>query len=66
MKKILCGNTTCWQRRPHHESEEDTRPHQLVEVPYEYTGKVFCSITCACYAGYYSVTKGWIKDPKAD
>ena len=24
----------------------------------------FCSIECACYAGYFSVTKGWLKDPK--
>lgn len=23
----------------------------------------FCSFTCACLCGYYSVTKGWIKDP---
>jgi len=23
----------------------------------------FCSIECAIYAGYYSVTKGWLKDP---
>ena len=24
---------------------------------------MFCSYECACYAGYYSVTCGWIKNP---
>jgi len=23
----------------------------------------FCSYTCACLCGYFSVRKGWIKDP---
>lgn len=23
----------------------------------------FCSIECAAYAGYFSVTKGWLKPP---
>ena len=27
-------------------------------------GYKFCSITCACEAGYFSVTKGWLKDPE--
>jgi len=26
-------------------------------------GYRFCSITCACYCGYFDVRKGWIKDP---
>lgn len=26
-------------------------------------GLYFCSFTCACLCGYFSVTKGWIKDP---
>ena len=26
-------------------------------------GLYFCSLTCAALCGYYSVTKGWIKDP---
>jgi hypothetical protein len=26
-------------------------------------GLIFCSITCACLCGYFSVTNGWIKDP---
>lgn len=63
MKKIPCGNPDCSKRRPHHESMEDTRPHQQVEVKDDYQGKAFCSITCACYAGYFSVRDGWLKDP---
>ena len=31
--------------------------HRKLENPY-----FFCSITCACLAGYFSVTKGWLKD----
>jgi len=63
MKNIKCGNNTCWTRRPHHERPDETRSHQLVEVEDEYEGKAFCSISCACEAGYYHVRKGWIKDP---
>ena len=24
----------------------------------------FCSFECACYAGHFSVTKGWLNPPK--
>jgi len=64
MKKVKCGNDKCSHRRPYHESEEDARPHALLEVKDDHEGKMFCSITCACIAGYYSVTKGWLLDPK--
>jgi hypothetical protein len=33
--------------------------NRTIEEPY-----IFCSYECACYAGYFSVRKGWIKDPK--
>lgn len=66
MKKIPCSNPVCENRRPHHESEEDTRPHRMVEVPDDYTGKSFCSLSCAILAGYYSVKDGWIIDPATD
>jgi hypothetical protein len=65
-KKIPCGNPTCDQRRIHHERQDEMRPHQMVEVDANYNGKAFCSITCACYAGYFHVTKGWIKNPEVD
>lgn len=62
--KIKCGNEKCSKRRPHHGSIKDTRPHQMIRVQDDFVGKAFCSITCACLAGYYSVTKGWIRDPR--
>ena len=64
MKKIKCGNPTCDQRRINWDNPDVMRPHQEVEVADDYAGKAFCSITCACVAGYYSVKSGWIKDPK--
>lgn len=36
---------------------------QNIEVPCD-VKIAFCSIECACYAGYFSVTKGWIKNEK--
>jgi hypothetical protein len=62
-KKILCGNSKCSHYRIHHERPDEMRPQRKVEVKREYSGKAFCSITCACLAGYYSITKGWLKDP---
>lgn len=64
MKKIPCSNGSCSARRPHHERPDETRPHQLCEVPDDYEDKAFCSYSCAMVAGYYSATKGWIRDPK--
>jgi hypothetical protein len=32
--------------------------HHNIKEPY-----YFCSYTCAVYCGYYSVTRGWLKDP---
>ena len=64
MKTIPCGNPSCSERRIHHERPDEMRPQQQCEVPDDYQGLSFCSISCACMAGYYSVTKGWLKDPK--
>jgi hypothetical protein len=66
MKKIPCGNPDCDQRRVRWDMQEEMRQHQTVEVADDHVGKAFCSITCACVAGYYSVRSGWIKDPKED
>lgn len=63
MKKVPCSNPTCNQRRRHHETPDEDREIVMCSVPDTYTGKAFCSITCACYAGYYDVKKGWIKNP---
>lgn len=64
MKKIHCGNKNCRQRRIHFAEQEINRNHQLVEVEDDYEGKAFCSLTCAMLAGYFSATKGWIKNPE--
>lgn len=66
MKKILCGNPDCDKRRIHFEHQDTMRPHQEIEVPDNYMGKSFCSITCACVAGYFSVRTGWVKDPEKE
>ena len=68
MKKIPCGNPTCNLRREHFTRQDEMRQHKMVEVPDDYEGKSFCSITCACIAGYFDVQlpSGWIKDPAKD
>lgn len=66
MKSIKCGNPTCDQRRINWDNPDVMRPHRTVEVEDSYEGKAFCSITCACEAGYFHVTKGWIKDPSKE
>ena len=64
MKKIPCGNPTCSERRIHFERQDEMRPQQMVEVEDDYMGKAFCSITCACVVGYYSVRSGSVKNTK--
>ena len=66
MKKIPCGNPSCDQRRIHHEYQDIKRPHRMIEVPDDFVGKTFCSITCACIAGYFDVKSGWVKDPQKE
>lgn len=66
MKKVPCSNPDCNKRRIHHERPDETRETVLCDVPDDHAGKVFCSITCACMAGYYHVRDGWIKDPQTD
>ncbi len=66
MKTILCAYDYCAERNTHWMDEEIGKigPHRSIEVTDEYLGVSFCSITCACMAGYYSVTKGWLRNPK--
>lgn len=40
------------------------RPQQTIDVQDDYEGKSFCSFTCACEAGYFDISKGWVRDPK--
>jgi len=49
MKKILCSYKGCSGRRPHHESQEETREHRTVEVADDHEGKAYCSYECMAY-----------------
>lgn len=66
MKKIPCGNSNCSHRRTHWSTPDIMREHKEIEVPDDFVGKTFCSITCACLAGYYDVKSGWVKDPQKE
>jgi hypothetical protein len=62
VKPRPCDNASCGGRRRHHE-DDTPRGRQTVEVPDDYPNEkpVFCSLTCAAQAGYWSATKGWLK-----
>lgn len=52
MKKVPCANTKeCPQRRIHFEEPDTPRGTQYIEVPDDYKGPAYCSITCAVLAG---------------
>jgi hypothetical protein len=54
MKKIPCSYDLCGIRRTHWEKPDQLRGTPvLVEVPDDYTGRVYCSIECAAYAGEF-------------
>jgi len=59
-----CGSDTCDKRRVHHERPDVMRSRRQIAVLKDHVGTVFCSIECSCYAGYYSIAKGWLKDPR--
>ena len=63
MKQIPCGNPDCGERRINWDNQDEKRGTRMIEVPDDFVGKTFCSITCACVAGYFSVRSGWVKDP---
>lgn len=46
MKKVPCANKDCSERRLHWCYPDKNRPHQMVEVPDDYEGKAYCSLTC--------------------
>lgn len=62
MKLVPCQNPDCDKHRVHHESPDEMRPRQMVQVPDNLDPTkcpVYCSITCACEAGAYDVKTGW-------
>lgn len=63
MKTRLCSYEKCGERRVHWEQPETPRGQQKIEVPDDFPEdrKVFCSITCACMSGHYSIKTGWIE-----
>lgn len=61
-----CGNPACDQRRSHRALLNEHRRAVMCSVPVDHVGKVFCSLSCACEAGYYSVRHGLLKEPKDD
>ena len=50
MKKP-CAYTQCGKYRSHWERPDEERGTQYIEVPDDYEGLVYCSITCAVLAG---------------
>lgn len=55
MKKIPCSYRGCGQTRSHFTSQDDFRLHQMVEVPDDFEGDCFCSLTCMMLDGKISV-----------
>lgn len=49
--KIPCSGPGCSERRIHWCEPNTPRGIQLVEVPEDYTGKAYCSMTCAILDG---------------
>jgi hypothetical protein len=59
--KVLrpCCNPDCWARRPHWERPDENRGTAYMEVePETPYNRVFCSYTCACEGGAFSVRTG--------
>jgi len=65
-KQVMCPGPRCWERRPHHERQEEMRGPQYIEVPSNWKpddGIAFCSMECSMYAGLRCARlddkKGW-------
>lgn len=55
MKIVECNGPLCDKRRLHWCRPFENRPRQKIEVPDDYEGLAFCSITCAVEAGHIKV-----------
>jgi len=65
-KEVMCPAPGCWERRPHHERQEEKRGPQYIEVPSNWKpddGIAFCSMTCSMLSGLRCARldgkKGW-------
>jgi hypothetical protein len=47
-KLVSCASAGCADKRRHYESDEP-RGIQMLEVPYDFLGKAYCSIECFEY-----------------
>lgn len=56
MKKVPCSGPACKERRIHWERPDMLRGTVLVEVPDDFKGDAWCSITCAVMSGAMSLT----------
>ena len=55
-RRVPCFNQRCWSHRIHHERPDEPRGQQMCDVPLEWDGScAFCSITCACEAGFMTL-----------
>jgi hypothetical protein len=59
---IACPAPGCAEYRRHHEDPDTPRGPQMVEMPDDLSHPVFCSLTCAAYAGYYNIRENKICD----
>jgi len=59
VKRVLCANPRCSERRVHFTQQDINRNHQEIEVDNDFENRIFCSITCAMLEGSFSATGGW-------
>ncbi len=50
-KKQQCAGPGCGDRRIHHESPDVPRGPQFCEVPDDFAGDAYCSLSCAIMGG---------------
>ena len=55
-KRVVCAYEGCKLRRVHHERPDEPRGPQSVEVPWNYEGNAYCSMTCAIMNGAMKLT----------
>ena len=58
-KKMPCSYDQCKYHRIHFELPDVPRGVQYVEVPDDWEGPAYCSVTCAIMDGAYSLKGGY-------
>lgn len=57
MKKVPCTYSKCGLRRVHYTKPDIQRGAQYIEVPEDFQGQAFCSITCKMMHDGYNKIK---------